>query len=104
MTNTLMLNSAYLIPKKKKCDQKSDNKSINIFNLGQDSIGTNVLTKFHEDLPIHFHFDCTKNVTSRVLTRKNACPLLKILDKTGHTDTSRSTLNVIVKTECHCVN
>ncbi|KAH3713319.1 hypothetical protein DPMN_073108 [Dreissena polymorpha] len=104
-----------------------------VFNLGQDSIGTNVLTKFHKDLPIHFHFDCTKNVTSRVLTRKNACPLLiravirknvltkihkrldhkyksgsqkltkrtlcsgelKNLDKTGHTDTSRSTLNVI---------
>ncbi|KAH3727133.1 hypothetical protein DPMN_053058 [Dreissena polymorpha] len=38
-----------------------------IFELIQDIIGTNLLTKFHEDLKI--------NVASRVLTRKNAPPL-----------------------------
>ncbi|KAH3893543.1 hypothetical protein DPMN_017691 [Dreissena polymorpha] len=38
-----------------------------IFELVQDIIGTHVLTKFHEDW--------TKNVTSRVLTRKTAMPL-----------------------------
>ncbi|KAH3754044.1 hypothetical protein DPMN_188702 [Dreissena polymorpha] len=38
-----------------------------IFKLIQDIIGTNLLIKFHEDRKI--------NVASRVLTRKNACPL-----------------------------
>ncbi|KAH3852040.1 hypothetical protein DPMN_094533 [Dreissena polymorpha] len=38
-----------------------------IFELIQDIIGTNLLTKFHDDRKI--------NVTSRVLTRKNAPPL-----------------------------
>ncbi|KAH3695467.1 hypothetical protein DPMN_082927 [Dreissena polymorpha] len=37
-----------------------------IFELIQDVIGTNHLSKFHDDLKI--------NVTSRVLTRKNAPP------------------------------
>ncbi|KAH3861003.1 hypothetical protein DPMN_023929 [Dreissena polymorpha] len=37
-----------------------------IFELKQDIIKTNVLTMFHEDW--------TNNVTSRVLTRKNAPP------------------------------
>ncbi|KAH3891041.1 hypothetical protein DPMN_015132 [Dreissena polymorpha] len=37
-----------------------------IFKLIQDIIGTNLLTKFHDDRKI--------NVTSRVLTRKNAPP------------------------------
>ncbi|KAH3888881.1 hypothetical protein DPMN_012924 [Dreissena polymorpha] len=37
-----------------------------IFELIQDIIGTNLLTKFHDDQTI--------NVTSRVLTRKNAPP------------------------------
>ncbi|KAH3717210.1 hypothetical protein DPMN_059991 [Dreissena polymorpha] len=37
-----------------------------IFKLVQDIIGIHVLTKFHEDW--------TKNVTSRVLTRKTATP------------------------------
>ncbi|KAH3776531.1 hypothetical protein DPMN_177959 [Dreissena polymorpha] len=36
------------------------------FQLHRDIIGTNLLTKFHEDL--------TKNVTSRVFTRKTAPP------------------------------
>ncbi|KAH3887017.1 hypothetical protein DPMN_011030 [Dreissena polymorpha] len=57
------------------------------FNLWQNFIGTNVLTKFHEDWPInvanidncsppggHFHKDWIINVTSRVLTRKHATP------------------------------
>ncbi|KAH3754608.1 hypothetical protein DPMN_189288 [Dreissena polymorpha] len=39
---------------------------VTIFELIQDIIGTNVLTKFHEDRKI--------NVASRVLTRKNAPP------------------------------
>ncbi|KAH3835102.1 hypothetical protein DPMN_108445 [Dreissena polymorpha] len=39
-----------------------------IFELIQDIIGTNLLTKFHDDRKI--------NVTSRVLTRKNAPPPL----------------------------
>ncbi|KAH3809824.1 hypothetical protein DPMN_138204 [Dreissena polymorpha] len=37
-----------------------------IFQLFQDIIGTNLLTKFHDDRKI--------NVASRVLTRKNAPP------------------------------
>ncbi|KAH3877346.1 hypothetical protein DPMN_001209 [Dreissena polymorpha] len=40
--------------------------NVTIFKLIQDSIGTNFLTKFHEDRKI--------NVASRVLTRKNALP------------------------------
>ncbi|KAH3696331.1 hypothetical protein DPMN_083794 [Dreissena polymorpha] len=39
---------------------------VTIFELIQDIIGTNHLTKFHEDRKI--------NVASRVLTRKNAPP------------------------------
>ncbi|KAH3696146.1 hypothetical protein DPMN_083609 [Dreissena polymorpha] len=39
---------------------------VTIFELIQDNIGTNLLTKFHEDRKI--------NVASRVLTRKNAPP------------------------------
>ncbi|KAH3883480.1 hypothetical protein DPMN_007437 [Dreissena polymorpha] len=56
-----------------------------IFELIQDIIGMNLLTKFHEDrtvnmayrtnLLIKFHEDWTINVASRVLTRKNAQPL-----------------------------
>ncbi|KAH3781053.1 hypothetical protein DPMN_158878 [Dreissena polymorpha] len=37
-----------------------------IFDLVQDTIGTNLLTKFHDDRKI--------NVASRVFTRKNASP------------------------------
>ncbi|KAH3754029.1 hypothetical protein DPMN_188687 [Dreissena polymorpha] len=39
---------------------------VTIFELIQDIIRTNLLSKFHEDLKI--------NVASRVLTRKNASP------------------------------
>ncbi|KAH3841786.1 hypothetical protein DPMN_097826 [Dreissena polymorpha] len=60
-----------------------------IFELLQDIIGMNLLTKFHEDWTInvasrvknapplgsHFHEDRKINVASRVLTRKNAPPL-----------------------------
>ncbi|KAH3776757.1 hypothetical protein DPMN_178189 [Dreissena polymorpha] len=42
--------------------------NIIIFELNQDIIATNLLTKFHEDWTI--------NVVSRVLTRKNAPPLI----------------------------
>ncbi|KAH3814799.1 hypothetical protein DPMN_143312 [Dreissena polymorpha] len=59
-----------------------------IFALVQDIIGTNLLTKFHDDLTLnvesrgkiprllggHFHEDRTINVASRVLSRKNAPP------------------------------
>ncbi|KAH3821530.1 hypothetical protein DPMN_123294 [Dreissena polymorpha] len=63
----------------------SDDPHIPSFNLWQNFIGTNVLTKFHEDWPINvdnsvnkttapppplFHKDWIINVTSRVLTRK----------------------------------
>ncbi|KAH3749357.1 hypothetical protein DPMN_183854 [Dreissena polymorpha] len=41
--------------------------NVTIFELIQDIIGTNLLSKFHEDRKI--------NVASRVLTRKNAPPL-----------------------------
>ncbi|KAH3849159.1 hypothetical protein DPMN_091555 [Dreissena polymorpha] len=41
--------------------------NVTIFKFIQDIIGTNLLTKFHEDQKIH--------VASRVLTRKNAPPL-----------------------------
>ncbi|KAH3861778.1 hypothetical protein DPMN_024728 [Dreissena polymorpha] len=41
-------------------------RPLTIFELIQDIIGTNLLTKFHDDRKI--------NVTSRVLTRKNATP------------------------------
>ncbi|KAH3838101.1 hypothetical protein DPMN_111507 [Dreissena polymorpha] len=44
--------------------------NIIIFELIQDIIETNLLTKFHEDWTI--------NVASRVLTRKNAPPLVAI--------------------------
>ncbi|KAH3891512.1 hypothetical protein DPMN_015616 [Dreissena polymorpha] len=46
---------------------------VTIFKLIQDIIGTNLLTKFHEDRKI--------NVESRVLTRKNAPPLMNLLTK-----------------------
>ncbi|KAH3803721.1 hypothetical protein DPMN_131989 [Dreissena polymorpha] len=67
----------------------SDNHLINsfeiFFNIWQNFIGTNVLTKFHEDWPINVANIVTTapplakkywiiNVTSRVLTRKNATP------------------------------
>ncbi|KAH3723484.1 hypothetical protein DPMN_049272 [Dreissena polymorpha] len=61
--------------------------ALDCFNVWQNFIGTNVLTKFNEDWPInvanidncsppggHFHKDRIINVTSRVLTRKNSTP------------------------------
>ncbi|KAH3843342.1 hypothetical protein DPMN_116857, partial [Dreissena polymorpha] len=72
------------------------NVAFRVSNLWQNFIGTNVLTKFHEDWPINvanidncpppppgghnkcsdevFHKDWIINVTSRVLTRKNTTP------------------------------
>ncbi|KAH3783307.1 hypothetical protein DPMN_161242 [Dreissena polymorpha] len=48
--------------------------NITIFELIQDNIETNLLTKFHEDWTI--------NVASRLLTRKNAPPLMaKVLTR-----------------------
>ncbi|KAH3887264.1 hypothetical protein DPMN_011280 [Dreissena polymorpha] len=72
-----------------------------IFELSSDSIGTNVLTKFHEDLTIHvtprifeldqdiigtnlltkFHEDQTINVAARVLTRQNVDDGRRTTDK-----------------------
>ncbi|KAH3738366.1 hypothetical protein DPMN_045000 [Dreissena polymorpha] len=46
---------------------------VTIFELIQDIIGTNLLSKFHEDRKI--------NVASRMLTRKNAPPLAAIFMK-----------------------
>ncbi|KAH3886065.1 hypothetical protein DPMN_010066 [Dreissena polymorpha] len=59
------------VPYMEKCPapwQPSFSSKHNIFKLIQDIIKTNLLTKFHEDWTI--------NVASRVLTRKNALPLL----------------------------
>ncbi|KAH3875590.1 hypothetical protein DPMN_038859 [Dreissena polymorpha] len=47
--------------------------NIIIFELIQDILETNLLTKFHEDW--------TMNVASKVLTRKNAPPLTNLLTK-----------------------
>ncbi|KAH3826100.1 hypothetical protein DPMN_127993 [Dreissena polymorpha] len=75
-----------------------------IFELVQDIIGMNLLTKFHEDWTVNvatrqtiifeliqdiietnllrkFHEDWTINVASRVLTRKNALPLVAMFLK-----------------------
>ncbi|KAH3830393.1 hypothetical protein DPMN_103636 [Dreissena polymorpha] len=48
-----------------------------VFKLIKDIIGTNLLTKFHEDLTINtkFHYDLKIIVAPRVLSRKNAPPL-----------------------------
>ncbi|KAH3779608.1 hypothetical protein DPMN_157411 [Dreissena polymorpha] len=55
--------------------------NIIIFELIQDIIETNLLTKFHGDLTI--------NVASRVLTRKNSPPLTKFHDDRKINVTSR---------------
>ncbi|KAH3846233.1 hypothetical protein DPMN_088532 [Dreissena polymorpha] len=61
---------SHIKPYKEKCPAPPGGhvfKATNtIFELIQDIIGTNLLTKFHDDRKI--------NVTSRVLTRKNAPP------------------------------
>ncbi|KAH3812211.1 hypothetical protein DPMN_140635 [Dreissena polymorpha] len=65
--------------------------NIIIFEVIQDIIDTNLLTKFHEDWTINvasrdapplFHDDRKINVTSKVLTRKNAPPPVFHEDRT----------------------
>ncbi|KAH3692875.1 hypothetical protein DPMN_193211 [Dreissena polymorpha] len=56
---------------------------VTIFELIQDIIGTNPLSKFHEDRKINFHDDLATIVTSRVFTRSLYSHIINTSPPTG---------------------